>query len=238
MNNKDYAAGILYKFAVSEEKEWRKNEANEKDVATLDKLLHQLGKLGYRYKYLADLTHRNITDMEALKIIMQYIGNFEDEGISAELVGVIGIKGNISATETIINNYLNSSNANKQSQAGYYDNALFRIKDKRYISSYLDLLKKPEDANRFPLTMIMIARWHIDEAKPYFLRYIQHHAENSNLAFIAMEALSYYLDTDGAIAKEIEKRANSNDKNMSTAAKKALKQLEKNNSHKCRSVRR
>ena len=200
------------------------------DIAIIDQLLQDIRKLGYNYEYYADITNRNHTSTEVLATILQYIGHFDDEGISAELVGVVGQKGNTDATETILDNYIKSSASNRHNQAVFYDNALWRIKDKRYISVYLDFLRKPEDASGMPLTMIMLGKWHINEAKPIFLNYLNgSDVSESNLAekiiFISLEALSYYDDIDGEILKAFERKLDSNNKDIVTAAKKAIKRL-------------
>ena len=51
----------------------------------------------------------------------------------------------------------------------------------------------------------------------------------SDLVFTSLKALSYYDDPDGLIIKSIESKLSSRDKNVVTAAKKAIKRLRKNN---------
>ncbi len=221
--NKDYISRELYKYAIAEEIEWRKEKTNASDVAVVEEMLLKIRCLGYGYTYLTDITHRDNTDEKMLDVILKYIGCFADEWISAVLVSAVGIKGNISATDVIINNYMTSTDINKQMNSGYYDNALWQIKDKRYISAYLTILKNPDEATRFPLTMIMLAKWHIVEAKPLFLEYLN--CSNDNLVSLCIEALSYYAD-DGIIKKAIEKKEKSGNKNIVIAAKKAKKRLE------------
>lgn len=232
--NEKYVADILYQSVVEEEKQWKREKGNKHDIAIAEELINELRNLGYNYKYLADITNRDNSDKELLSIVLKYIGRFNDEGISAELVGVVGKRGNTSATEVILMNYLNSSDKNKRMQAIFYDNALYNIRDKKYIDVYLDILRNPQDAIRFPLTMIMLGRWRIDMAKPYFLQYLNSkllylNEHTSDLVFIALEALSYYQDPDSIILNSIERKLNSNDKDVVSAAKKAIKKLKKNN---------
>lgn len=236
LNKKDekFVAGVLYQSAVTEEKQWRKEKSNEHDIVLLEKLLNELRDLGYKYKYLADITNRENNDSKLLNIVLAYIGKFDDEGISAELIGVVGKKGNTAATEVIIKNYLNSSDENKRMQAVFYDNALEQIKDKRYVNDYLELLKNPEDAIKLHFTMVMLGKWKVEEAKPYFLKYLDStllylNKTTSDLVFTSLEALSYYDDPNGLIIKSIESKLSSSDKDVVTAAKKAIKRLKKNN---------
>lgn len=230
--NEDFIKNVIYQSVVDEEKLWRKIKENKHDIKLSKELLTEINKIGYNYKYLADITNRENNDIELLNIVSNYIGKFKNEGISAELVGVIGKKGNIAATNIIIQNYINSSNENKHNQAVFYDNALEKIKDKRYIQSYLNFLKNPDDAIKLPLTMRMLGKWKVDEAKQYFLEYLNStllyiNKSTSDLVFTSIEALSYYDDKDGTILKEIEAKLNSNDKDVVLAAKKAIKRLKK-----------
>lgn len=229
----NFVAQVLYKSEIEEEKLWEKDKCNEHDIAVRTNLLNEIRCLGYNYHYIADITHRENSDMRLLELILKYIGKFYDEGISAELVGIVGKKGNYSATETILNNYRNSSEKNKHIQAVFYDNALNEIKDKRFISIYLELLKNPEDAIKLPLTMILLGKWQVREAVPFFLQYLHStlhylNKSTSDLVFIALIALGYYRDTNGSIQNAIEPLLESKDKSVISAAKKAVKRIKRN----------
>ncbi len=231
-SKKEYITSLLYKSAIEDEKDWRSEKGNEHDVVICDRLIKEVRELGYNYHYLVDITNRENDDKELLDIVLKYIGKFNDEFVSAELVGVVGTRGYYAATETILNYYKTSSEMNKYKFAIFYDNALYRIKDKRFISSYLELLKKPEDAIKFPLTMALLGRWQVTEALPFFLQYLNstllyRNESTSDLLFIAINALSYYRDEDGSIRKEIELQLMSKDKAVVSAAQKAIKRLNK-----------
>ena len=231
----EYTAHAIYKAAVDEEKEWRK-KGNTSDINVMDRLLEEVRELGYHYRYFADITNRDNNDKNLLHLLLRYIGQFQDEYFSAALVNVVGKKGNIAATEIILKSYMGSSNDNKHKHAGFYDNALNRIKDKRYLSSYMELLKSPEDAIKLPLTMIMLGKWQLEEAKPYFFEYLNadmlyHNKNTSDLVYISLEALSYYPDRDGIIMRALENKLNSSDKDLVNVAQKAIKRLIKRNTH-------
>lgn len=229
----DYTANVIYKAAIDEEKEWRKN-GNTSDINVMDQLLEQVRELGYRYRYFADITNRENTEKNLLNLLLRYIGQFQDDYFSAALVKVVGKKGNMAATEIILKSYMGLSNDSKHKHAGFYDNALNQIKDKRYLSAYMELLKSPEDAIKLPLTMIMLGKWQLEEAKPYFFEYLNtdilYHNENiSDLVYISLEALSFYPDQDGIIMKALEDKLNNNDKALVNAVQKAIKRLKKRN---------
>lgn len=225
-----FVAGVIYRAAVAEEKEWRNNNKGTHDIIIMDQLLKQVRKLGYHYKYFADITNRENNEKIYLNCLSEYIGRFQDEYFSAALVGVVGQKGNRVATEAILKSYIRLSDEGKHNYAAFYDNALSRIKDRRYLPAYLELLNVPEDAIRLPLTMIMLGKWQIEEAKPYFLKYLNadilyHNKITSDLVYISLEALSCYQDTDGVITSAFEDKLKSNDKNLVCIVKKAIKRV-------------
>lgn len=229
----DYTANVIYKAAIDEEKEWRK-EGNPNDIKVMDQLLKQVRALGYRYRYFVDITNRENNDKILWDLLLGYIGQFEDDYFSAALVGVVGKKGNTFATEIILKSYMGLSDDSKRMHAGFYDNALKRIKDKRYLTSYMELLKSPKDASKLPLTMIMLGRWQLEEAKPYFFEYLNadnlyNNKDVGSLVYIALQALSFYPDQDGIIMKALEDKLNSNNKDLVNAAQKAIKRLNKRN---------
>lgn len=230
-SNRDYATNIIYNAAVDEEKEWRKN-GHIHDIAIVDQLLGEVRELGYHYKYFVDITNRDNDDKNLLKLLLGYIGRFQDDYYSAALVAVVGKKGNTSATEIILKSYMGLSEESKRKHAGFYDNALNQIKDKRYVSSYMELLKKPEDAIKLPLTMIMLAKWQLEDAKQYFLDYLNanilyHNQTISDLIYISLEALSYYQDAEGFILKALEDKLNADDKDLLSATQKAIQRVKK-----------
>ena len=236
----NFVAGVLYKAAIEHETEWRKENKGSKDVELLDDMLREVRELGYGYYYYADIVNRDNRDPELLDIILKYIGLFEDEGTVAELVGVVGVKGYTKATKVILENYKNSSEHNKRCNAGFYDNALEKIQDKRYIGEYIELLKRQEDVDRLPFTMRMLGRWKVEEAKPYFMGYLEstyisyvgifiEEPVVSGLVFTAVNALKYYTDLDGEISKKLRTKLGSGNKELEKQVNKALERIEKNN---------
>ena len=190
---KDRINNILYNDRIEEEIRWRSEKRNNTDNLLINKLVSEIKLLGYNYNYLADLTMREINDISILKIIQKYIGKFEDEGKSAVLVAVIGKKGNIDATETIIYNFNKLNDIRRL--AVFYDNALARIQDKRYISEYLKWLSIPEVAYKLPFTMKMLGKWKVNEAKDIFIKYLSFD-RNNELIYISIAALSFYKDEE------------------------------------------
>lgn len=233
MGNEEFVNNVIYNSAIKEEIKWRKKKANHLSVSLLDEMLYKINKLGYDYKYLVDLTNRENRDFELCAIVQEFIPRFIDKSIVSELVGVIGIKGFYEGTETIIQQFNELTDMEKKQEAPTYDNALERIGDRRYIGEYIKMLANPDDAVKLSLTMIMLGKWEVTEAKPLFFSYLNAtllylNDKTSDLVFTALAALSYYQDPDGTIKKAIEEKLQSDDKDVVSAAKKALKRLKRN----------
>ena len=235
-----FVAGVIYKDMIEREGEWRKANRDTHDYKMKNKMLEEVRELGYNYEYFKDICVRDNRDPKFLEIAMKYVGCFENEGITAELIDVIGKKGNTEATKIILERFNSYSEKEKRLYADCYDNALLRIADKRYIDDYLQLLKQPEVAYELPFMMEMLGRWKVEEAKPYFMDYLDstlnHYVSKfeeesivSNLVFIAVEALKYYTDLDGEISKKLRTKLGSGNKELEKQVNKALERIEKNN---------
>lgn len=199
--NDEYVAGILYNDSLRRELEWRQNESNAHDVFLFDKMLSEINLLGYNYMHYADITMRHHTDPTVVEVIERYIGRFQNEGITGELVRAIGVKGNESSLKTMLNCYFNTSEDMKRKNAGFYDNAISNIKDDRYIDSYLRIISDVNNAARFPFTMQMLGKWRNEDAKALLIRYLS--SENAQLVWNSLGALKFYKD-DPAVISALE----------------------------------
>lgn len=214
---------LLYERELEEEYEWRKKKENRSDVKLLDCMLSEINKFGYAYETKTDLLQQYIFDENVLKIILDYLGKFNDQGISARLAFVMGHKSNKVVTKKIIDTF-NSANLSRKHLAGFYDNAIARLKDKRYIEDYLKWLADPSKALLLPFTMWTLARWGDLRAKQLFMQHLDAGA-NEELTFICIKALSFYKDEE-SVCKIAAMTENENEK-VSKYARAILDRLNK-----------
>ena len=223
---------LLYESRLEEEYEWRKRKENRADAKLLDRLLSRINKFGYNYKNKTDLLQQYVLDENVLMVILDYLGKFNDPGVTAILVSVIGNKKNKVATKKIIDVF-NSADLSRKHLAVFYDNAFNRLKDKRYIENYLDWLKEPRLAAILPFTMIMLARWKDLRAKQLFIQHLDSGIKGQ-LVFTCIEALSIY-DDEESINKIKTMVGDENDK-VSKCARDARERLSKKSGKKNRAT--
>ncbi len=150
---------------------------------------------------------------------------FDNQGISSGLIKLIGYRNFYDATAVIIKHYKYIKKIDSPDLKGYagaHDNALYNIKDKRYINEYLDFLKNKDDFSNLPFTMIMLAKWNIVEAKEFFICYLN--SQNRESVFTSIECLSKYKDDDEVLA-ELNKHLLYPDTGIVKAIRKALIKL-------------
>ena len=212
---------LIFNEAIKRESEWRKNPEFAHDVKLLIQMLNEINNLGYEYRFLKDITWRTNNSNEIVDIVMRYFGKFEREGISSDLTNVLlaGIKGK-EYTKKLID-YINQK---KNDICFYvmYDNAFFRLKDKRYVSDFLAFLKDPEIASELPFTMIMLSRWHIMEAKELFIKHLDE-SNPTQLLYTCIESLAYFSDEDSLAA--IIKASKFKDIKISKYAKDTIEKI-------------
>lgn len=213
---------ILYKQAIENEKEMRLNKEYQKDYELADKLRKELfDSLGVESNYLADFYYRTITDEKCIPILAKYIPLFKNIGIALNLITQqFWRKGNIECSNFLEKWYygLKNNNALTNMIETTLDNAFVKIRDKSKISFYIELIK---DADKFPLVMIMLAKWNIDEAKNIIISRL----ENDKIKTSSIRALGYYKDKN--TVPLIEKYLKSDYSGVREETKKVIDRLNK-----------
>lgn len=225
MQKDKFVANFLYKQSIVDELEDRKKTQFKKDYEIIDSMIKDINQLGYDLKYETDLRMRTFNDKSLISIYKKYYLQFHNYGIAEDLLSMIDKKGFYESIPLVINLYEKIKRQEGLHQIASCDNAFANIKDKSSISVFLNYLTNEEDAIRLPLTMLMLAKWAIPDAKEYFLKYLEN--SNRELVFVALESLSYYDDLDNAIRGAIAKKLTSSDKDIVQATKRALKRLDK-----------
>ena len=216
---------FLYEQSISEEMHDRDKPEYQHDYQIVDLMIEEINQLGYNLKYETDLRLREFHDKELIPIYKKYYLQFNNIGFAEDTLGMVTKKG-FSETVPIVQNLYDILKQNAPLyQIASCDNAFYQIKDKKSIDLFLKYLNNEKDVIHLPLTMLLLARWKIPEAKTMFLKYMNN--SNRDIVFTSIEALSYYEDPENEIKALIEKKLESSDKDIRIAAKKALKRLSK-----------
>lgn len=226
--NDMFIAGFLYKEAVRIELEDRRKDSERHDFKIIDDMINDINSLGYALKYEADLRLREFHDRSLVPIYSKYYLRFRNVGRAEDLLSLIAKKGFCESTPLVIRLYEKIKTHESLHQIASCDNALVEIEDKSNLNIYLDYLRNEEDVVRLPLTMIMLAKWKIPEAKELFYRYLD--STNREVLFTAIEGLSYYDDPNGQLRRDISIHLDSIDQDIVIVAKSALKRLSKQKS--------
>lgn len=217
--------GLLYQDSLDKEQEWRAKPENYADAALLDKMLVEINELGFGFCYLTDIRQLLITHAGIATVIIKYLGEFDDPFVTSGLVLSIGYKKNKYATEKIIevfNSQKPRHRAEWKRTSVSYDNALNRLKDKRYINEYLRWLSDPEIAVEMPFSMQMLARWKNPEARKMFMQYLDSD-EQGQIKYTSLKALSIYDDLEAR--EKIVAICESPDEKLSGYAKSLVKRF-------------
>lgn len=173
MENNEFVAGALYDAALIDFAEWRNDPDNLHDVALFDEMLKKINAMGYgSYSSYPDITMRRHDDPNVIDIIADYLGKFDDEGITGELVRSIGTKNGKIATERIIDSFFGLSETSKCNHATFYDTALTNICDKRFADKYVEMISNPKYARWLLGLMKLLGRWKNEKAKRVMLGYL------------------------------------------------------------------
>lgn len=228
---------------------------SEQDKIVLEKMTKEINEhCGTNIHYLAEIDFYCIHNSG--EIMAQYLNRFQSESVRGFLIPQIVADKIEDCDKIVLQSYLHFkdsdeyiSGPNEPAPAHIYvryDNAFRKLKPKRLKTDLLLLAHNPRDAFYLPFTMRMLASWKIPEMETVLISYYDSNniteksvdlpemTENCfpplsfirrELRFTAIDGLKYYPSerTIGMIRKCIDEP----DKDVSSAAKKALAYIEK-----------
>lgn len=220
----DNYMNVVYEDHIIMEIEDRKSLRRECDYILIDNLLKELNKLnlGRELLYFQDLIRYTVTDKRAIPIIKKYITQFNDIGFVLDLVNnQLGLKGHKDCTEFLIELFyiLEKKGERFDSVCVSFDNAFCKIKDKRYIDTYLELISVPKYIDKFYLLLEQLSKWHIEDALPITAERVKY----DTLPAAAIKALGNYADPKYAYL--VEPHLNSDKSYIRQVAKKTLEKM-------------
>ena len=244
----------ILRDSIESEKNEREYLCSDYDRKLLNEMLCEINlKFGTDLHYLAELDAYRVVGSG--EILQRYIGKFEGHFIKAIIITHIACERLPNAAELAIAAYRNFQESdeyismpNEPAPAHIYvryDNAIRKLKPKKYKYELLELLRTPRDAIYLPFTLRMVASWQLSEfeevlhdflkcdsltefdigIKPGLNYYPPLAYFKRELKFAAITGLSYYPCERSRTV--IEGFINDDDFDIRSAAKKALVRLER-----------
>lgn len=151
------------------------------DRPTLLQMLNEINaKCNANINYLAELDALHV--IGAGEIICNYIDKFTSESVKAYLIPQLTFDKIKNCDIIILQMYLHFreskeyiSEPEKPSPShicSRYDNAFYKLKSKRIVTSLLGILHSPRDLFYLPLTAKMLASWRVAEFEPVLINYL------------------------------------------------------------------
>lgn len=228
---------------------------SEKDMQTLQSMIYEInGSLGTDIHSLSELDYYRISGTG--KIIIKYIHSYSSETIRSYLVHQLVHDRIADCGEILVQlyNHFKQSDVyiSKEGEpapvhiAIRYDNAFKRLRPKSVKNELCAFAYIPRDAFYLPLTMRMLASWRIPEIEKVLISYLDgkgltpesiglpsqaetYHPSFSfikrELKFTAIDSLKNYPSEN--TVKMINYCVSDSDADIRTAAKRTLKQLER-----------
>ena len=210
---------------LKEENRKRKQEFEEKlshsDLTLLYKLYDESRNLGYDIQYPYDYMYIGDKATDLIPILIKYIGRFENEGISDQLIGALGIKNFYEATEFLLKEFKKIKSKSHVMRRWWIAESIASIRDKRFINVYIDLIKDENykiDTDRF---VLLLGEWKNEEALSVILELLS--CNEKQIILAAIKAVGYYKKNE--LKKFIEPFIAHNDKDIRKLAEKTLQKL-------------
>lgn len=205
-------------------------EGNPKDIQLIDDLLAEVNEQGYYVQYYWFLKEMELCDRCVYPIIKKYIGKFEHEIYSVELISALGVPKMYEATEYLLDLYRNDRLREYRSTSPCSirwaaANALFRIKDPNFQEEYRELIKTPGMSDGAWLLIGLLGKFKTQKNYDFLMEIAQD--ESNVYCNFAIKALGGFKDQAEEMIPLLEKYAKNDDYNIRHCAMGTLKKMEK-----------
>lgn len=252
----DKKAGIMLQLLIEQEVEGKLYSCTEQDKTLLAEMISEINlALNKEYSTLSELT--SFPSGEVGDIVIDYIMQFQSISLIAYLLDSVAMCKNKNRARIILDLYYRFKNSREYispegvTSPAYifvrFDNAIKRLKPKKFADELVKLISNPRDAMYLPLTTNMVASWKIPEVKDLLIGYLigenitadrlqitdsdKYYPSLKNikreLAFAAFSGLKYYPSCD--VYEVVSGFVNDSDKDIKASAEELLSRLNKEN---------
>ena len=188
----------------------------EEELRITASFLDEINKLGYNISNIHKLTY--LEDPRFLPIIFDYMRRFSDESSRAALLQAICFRSYKEATKELFTLYDDPEFIGLRWEIS---NALFDVREKKYLDKYLSIVNRPDYANKPDLIIEILCRFREKRILPFLLR------ESQNNLYIRNQFLEFaHFFREPSLLAEVEKYIDDPDDYTRALAKKAAKRIE------------
>lgn len=147
------------------------------DIRLHDELIKEVNSLGYHIQYYWQLHEMELCDRQVYPVIRKYIGQFENERWSIDLITCLDVPKMYEATEYLLDLYRNDtlkepSSVGPMSVRWGCANALYKIKDPRYQKEYRELINIPGMWDGGWLMIELLGKFKTEENYEFILSHV------------------------------------------------------------------
>lgn len=152
-----------------------------------NEFLKELNSYGYNFKTFEDVRAIHPEDKKPIPIIIRYLDKVINLKHKEYLVRCLTKKGFTEATEKLLNEFFLSTNMTYKWAIG---NALYEIRDKRYIKDYINIVKDSSNGRARQMIVLLLGFIKSDEAKQCLIEILHEDHITSHV----IDALGKYQD--------------------------------------------
>ena len=160
-----YYGNAYYRHAI-------RLQFSENDLITITKMLDQINALGYNFSNLYRLTDHE--DIRFIPIVLEYLNQFESIGFKKGLFQAFNYRSYAEYTPTLISLYKDPKYESLQFEIS---NALWSIRNKKYIPLYMDIVTSPGYGENRDLVIDILCKFKAKECLPVLLNLLHLYPE-------------------------------------------------------------
>lgn len=215
----------IYEEYVAGEIEERASKTNDEYYNVLDAFFKEINELGYDYKYEIDIDMEEYpaNDLKIIPIVKKYVTAFVDPIDGAYLLQFFqgeNYKETIPFILETIENNKKYDEVTRRRMGLWLDNVLFSHNSVTNTKDYLKLLEDEVDASSFRLTVALLGKWKVEEARKYFLTYLN--SKDMGLVLTSIKALHNFGGYE--VYEAISELRYHNEPKVAKAVKKIMSQ--------------
>lgn len=169
---------------------------SEHDKELIHTMIEEVNSKGYFIEYLFQLSWMDEDDFEFINpIIMKYSLQFENKREKYGLINYLGVKGNIHATDFLLEQFRNSNDYIDKldwnfSRRGMCSSALLVIKDKSKIDEYIEIIENENTRQDSHFFVLLLGELKVEKSIPLLIELLSE--DNIYLQSAAIQSLTKF----------------------------------------------